>query len=378
MVNIGSSLGTHYGVNRYQSLNQEEPGNVSLFQNVSKNGFTNAVSSTSKPEKPTSANDGTKTTNPVFEDTFTKTSQEQKEVPNTYSRKDIANNAKNAMSNAISTNSNSQTSNSDNSSNTAIRQEASNNTSSRAVDSNNEPENSTISTDDKKTDDGKEKNERAANGKELTEEETQKIEQLKARDSEVRVHENQHKSVGGQYAQAPSYTYEKGPDGKSYVTDGEVQISISEESTPEKTISKMQQVRKAALAPAEPSGADRNVANQAQQIINKAQQELYSSTSQDNSEQENEDSKDANKEEASSKKTESTPVNKEQASNSISDTTTTTSSASDDLGKSSSQSHSTSNKTDQSSNAMRNRVSSTYQNSYKSMDIAQASYSLVA
>lgn len=108
--------------------------------------------------------------------------------------------------------------------------------------------------------------ERALNGKELTEQEIRQVDKLKSREKEVITHELRHQSVGGQYASAPSYGKEKGPDGRSYITDGSVQISVSEESTPEKTISKMQQVYAAALAPAEPSSADRSVAAKAKSI----------------------------------------------------------------------------------------------------------------
>lgn len=108
----------------------------------------------------------------------------------------------------------------------------------------------------------------------LSDSEQNEVEKLKARDSEVRVHENRHKSVGGQYAGAPSYSYERGPDGKNYVTDGEVSISLSEEDSPEKTISKMRQVYSAALAPAEPSSQDRQVASEAKRIELNAQQEM--------------------------------------------------------------------------------------------------------
>ena len=116
--------------------------------------------------------------------------------------------------------------------------------------------------------------ERALNGKELTEQEIRQVDKLKSREKEVITHELRHQSVGGQYASAPSYGKEKGPDGRSYITDGSVQISVSEESTPEKTISKMQQVYAAALAPAEPSSADRSVAAKAKSIEASARAEL--------------------------------------------------------------------------------------------------------
>ena len=100
------------------------------------------------------------------------------------------------------------------------------------------------------------------------------IEQLKARDQEVRVHEQAHASTGGQYAGAPQYEYTTGPDNKRYVTDGEVSIDVSEEKTPEETLKKMEQVRAAALAPAEPSSQDLKVAAEASQKATEARSDI--------------------------------------------------------------------------------------------------------
>ena len=100
------------------------------------------------------------------------------------------------------------------------------------------------------------------------------IEQLKARDQEVRVHEQAHASTGGQYAGAPQYEYTTGPDTKRYVTDGEVSIDVSEAKTPEETLKKMEQVRAAALAPAEPSSQDLKVAAEASQKATEARSEI--------------------------------------------------------------------------------------------------------
>ena len=99
----------------------------------------------------------------------------------------------------------------------------------------------------------------------LTEEDRQEIEDLKARDQEVRTHEQAHAATGGQYAGSPQYEYTTGPDNKRYVTGGEVSIDISEEPSPEQTLRKMQQVRAAALAPAQPSSQDLKVAAEATQ-----------------------------------------------------------------------------------------------------------------
>ncbi|MAM89233.1 MAG: catalase [unclassified Hahellaceae] len=109
----------------------------------------------------------------------------------------------------------------------------------------------------------------------LDETELRLIQDLASRDREVRTHEQAHASVGGAYAGAPSYTYTRGPDGKQYATGGEVSIDTGAiEGDPQATLDKMQQVIRAALAPAEPSPQDRKVAAAASQTINAARAEL--------------------------------------------------------------------------------------------------------
>lgn len=111
-----------------------------------------------------------------------------------------------------------------------------------------------------------------ANG--LTEEEQETVEDLKARDAEVRRHEQAHKAAGGQYAGSISYTYQAGPDGRRYAVGGEVPIETSPVAgDPDATIRKLQQVRNAALAPAEPSAADQAIAARASQGIQQARAE---------------------------------------------------------------------------------------------------------
>lgn len=109
----------------------------------------------------------------------------------------------------------------------------------------------------------------------LTEEEIKQLQQLKNRDREVRSHEQAHLSVAGSYARGgASYTYQKGPDGNRYATGGEVPIDVSEEPSAEATIQKMRVIRRAALAPAEPSPADRQIAANALAKEGAAKQEL--------------------------------------------------------------------------------------------------------
>lgn len=111
---------------------------------------------------------------------------------------------------------------------------------------------------------------------ELNEEQKQQVNQLKKRDAEVKAHEQAHMAAGGGIVQGgASYQYTRGPDGKQYAVGGEVKIDLSSGKTPEATIRKMQQVRRAALAPAQPSGADRSVAAQASQIEAQARMELH-------------------------------------------------------------------------------------------------------
>ncbi|MDR2755417.1 MAG: hypothetical protein LBC20_06890 [Planctomycetaceae bacterium] len=111
---------------------------------------------------------------------------------------------------------------------------------------------------------------------ELTPEEEEQVQKLKARDQEVRVHEAAHVAAGGPYVtNGPTYTYQTGPDGKSYAIGGEVGIDTSEVSgNPEATIRKMQTVATAALAPAEPSNQDQKVAAAARQKEVQARAEL--------------------------------------------------------------------------------------------------------
>ncbi len=100
------------------------------------------------------------------------------------------------------------------------------------------------------------------------------IERLKLREKQVIAHEMAHKTVGGPYTGAVHYTYTRGPDGRYYITGGEVTIDVSPEANPEETIKKMQIVRAAALAPADPSPQDIAVAQRATALEMKARLEL--------------------------------------------------------------------------------------------------------
>lgn len=105
------------------------------------------------------------------------------------------------------------------------------------------------------------------------------LEQLKVRDRQVHQHEAAHQAVGGRYAGAASYSYKQGPDGTPYAVGGEVSIDMSPVAgEPKATIQKMQTVRAAAMAPADPSAQDHSVAAQATQILLQARAKLLAAT----------------------------------------------------------------------------------------------------
>lgn len=101
------------------------------------------------------------------------------------------------------------------------------------------------------------------------------LRQLQATDRKVRAHELAHLAASGGLATgAPSYTYQKGPDGVNYAVGGEVSIDTSPAKTPEETIAKAATIIAAALAPTDPSPQDRAVAAAASQLAQQARAEL--------------------------------------------------------------------------------------------------------
>jgi hypothetical protein len=120
-----------------------------------------------------------------------------------------------------------------------------------------------------------ESSEAAAGQAQLSSEERRQLQELRRRDREVRTHEQAHKTAGGQHAGAVHLEYESGPDGKRYAVSGHVPIDVSPVSgDPEATLRKAETVRRAASAPANPSGADRQVAAHAAQLAQRARAEM--------------------------------------------------------------------------------------------------------
>lgn len=111
----------------------------------------------------------------------------------------------------------------------------------------------------------------------LSVQEQQQIQQLQARNQEVRAHEQAHLSAAGEIATGgASFTFATAPDGKRYAIGGEVNIDVSEApGDPEATLRKAEQIRRAALAPAHPSAQDQQIASRAIAMANQARLELF-------------------------------------------------------------------------------------------------------
>ena len=104
--------------------------------------------------------------------------------------------------------------------------------------------------------------------------EQRQVARLRQRDREVRQHEQAHLAAAGPYARGrANFSYTVGPDGKRYATGGEVEIDVSPAATPEATVRKMRAVKRAAVAPGNPSPQDRAVYAEAARLEVEAQRE---------------------------------------------------------------------------------------------------------
>jgi hypothetical protein len=102
------------------------------------------------------------------------------------------------------------------------------------------------------------------------------IQELEEIEGEVIAHEAAHKAAAGRFGGPVSYTYTTGPDGKRYITGGEVPINTPSTSDPEEALRNATQVMKAAMAPGDPSGQDIAVAASAAQIAASARARIAS------------------------------------------------------------------------------------------------------
>lgn len=117
-------------------------------------------------------------------------------------------------------------------------------------------------------------------GAALSDEEQKRLSDLQKRDREVRAHEAAHAAAGAGLAGAPSFSYVTGPDGRRYAIGGEVRIDTSSTGSPEEDIRRAAQIRRAALAPADPSAQDLAVAARATRMEIAARAELSRSDAQ--------------------------------------------------------------------------------------------------
>jgi len=121
---------------------------------------------------------------------------------------------------------------------------------------------------------------------ELSEQELQQIQELKSRDHVVRAHEAAHVAAGaGIVRGGANFSFQRGPDGIQYAVGGEVKIDVSKVSgDPQATLEKAEKIRAAALAPAQPSTQDRNVAAKAAQMSIEARAEISQQIDSENNE----------------------------------------------------------------------------------------------
>ena len=110
----------------------------------------------------------------------------------------------------------------------------------------------------------------------LTPADKRRIQELKLIDAEVRQHERAHVAAAGILIRSGAqFSFVTGPDGQRYAVGGEVQIDTSGvPDDPEATIRLAQNIRRAALAPRQPSQQDRSVAARASQMEFEARADL--------------------------------------------------------------------------------------------------------
>ena len=126
--------------------------------------------------------------------------------------------------------------------------------------------------------------ENSNNQYELTQDQKMQVIELQRRDLEVRTHEAAHMSAGAGLTTGASYSYQRGPDNKMYAIGGEVGIDTSPGKTPEETLKKAAQIKRAALAPAQPSSADLQVAATATNMEIEAKMEIQKNQNQETKE----------------------------------------------------------------------------------------------
>jgi hypothetical protein len=108
---------------------------------------------------------------------------------------------------------------------------------------------------------------------ELNSEAATALEQI---ERDVIAHENAHKAAAGRFGGPAHYSYTTGPDGKRYITGGDVSVHTPATNDPEEALQNARQVMRAALAPGDPSGQDISVAASASAMASAARAQLSS------------------------------------------------------------------------------------------------------
>ncbi len=109
----------------------------------------------------------------------------------------------------------------------------------------------------------------------LSAEEKKDLNKLRLRDMEVRAQIQAHLASAGKYSSGGvNYEFERGPDGQSYATRGEVNIDIPEGKTPEENLRIAIQVERAATSSPRPTQADRTVSSAARRKAALARKEI--------------------------------------------------------------------------------------------------------
>lgn len=121
------------------------------------------------------------------------------------------------------------------------------------------------------------KSKSAATARELSQAQQREIDRLKETDRLVREHADAHLVAGqGVVLSGPRYSYTYGPDGRQYASGGDVTFDTSREQKPEANIDKGQRLQTAALAPAQPTPEDFQVAAVGKDLETSGRQDLAS------------------------------------------------------------------------------------------------------
>lgn len=101
------------------------------------------------------------------------------------------------------------------------------------------------------------------------------IKRMKAWEAHVIAHERMHMLAGGGMVGAPSYVYKMGPDGKAYITGGEVTLYVPKAASLEGSEASLSKLKAAALAPLDPSPKDMAAAAMATSIIERVRKMIH-------------------------------------------------------------------------------------------------------